>query len=802
MNQEQLLEEIANSIMPDASPSPVPMAGVPMQIVESVITQPEKPVKLSDDEISAILDQQISSAVDWVGSSIALEQAKAMEYYLGQPVGDLAPPDIEDRSEVVDTVVSDQIEWLMPQLMEIFFGSDEPVKFCARKPGDEAGAEQMTAVCNHVVRDLNPGFDICLDWFKSAALLKVGVVKTWWERETEVTRETYTGITDGQLAVISDDPEVSIAESTTYIDPNAERAAMEQYHAQLQAFEQFQAIPPEAQMQAMQPRGPNAPQPQPPQAPQPIDVESLPKLHDVTLVRSKKSGFPAFGTVMNENFIISRKSKRVGDGFCAERITKTVSQLRAEGYKNIDDLGSDPDADAVEMSALALARDSLQDTYVEWLDDGQGDPAQREIAMYECYLPIDCDGDGISEWRKITKSGNRILDNEIVDGAPYSTICPVPIPGLFYGRSLADLGMPVQRLKTGMLRSMVDNMNLQVNGRTGAINGKVNMDDLLTNRPGGIVRMDTREAVFPLQQGMADMAGANQLLQYVDTMSQERTGITKYSQGLDSDTLNHTATGIENITQRADLRVKLIARICAEGMKGLFRLIQKLLANYQDTNMVFQLQGNWVDVDPRVWKNQYSMRVNVGTGTGDTGRRVNQLTQMLTVQTQMAQSANPAIQSIATPENIYNTATELVKALQLGTPAQFFSKPVAPPPAPPQPDPQMALLQGQIEVEREKAQLERQTNAEKIQAQARADGQHEVLLDKRERDKAAQDLAWEREKFYAQLAVNREKAAFAAKVTDPSVELAMNNAIQQDQSQDEAATIDREFAAAQQALTQ
>lgn len=801
MNDNQLMEAIAQSMMPDASPSPVPMAGVPVQMVESVTTQPEKPVKLSDDEITAILDQQINSSVDWVGSSIALEQAKAMEYYLGQATGDLAPPDIEDRSEVVDTVVSDQIEWLMPQLMEIFFGSDEPVRFCPRKPGDEAGAEQMTAVCNHVVRDLNPGFDICLDWFKSAALLKVGVVKSWWERETNTTRETYTGITDGQLAVISDDPDVSVAECTSYIDPNAERAAMDQFRAQQQAFEQAQSSPP---LPVMQQPGSPAGLPMPPTAPapQPIDVSELPKLHDVVLVRSKKSGFPAFGTVMNENFLISRKSKRVGDGFCAERITKTLSQLRAEGYQNVDDLDSDPGAESVEMSALALARDSLQDTFVEWLDDGQGDPTQREIALYECYLPIDCDGDGIAEWRKITKSGSRILDNEIVDGAPYATICPVPIPGLFYGRSLADLGMPVQHLKTGMLRSMVDNMNLQVNGRTGAIDGEVNYDDLMTNRPGGIVRMKSREAVFPLTQGMADMAGANQLLQYVDTMSQERTGITKYSQGLDSDTLNHTATGIENITQRADLRVKLIARICAEGMKELFRLIQKLLANYQDTNMVFQLQGGWVDVDPRVWKNQYSMRVNVGTGTGDTGRRVSQLTQMLTVQTQMAQSANPTIQSIATPQNIFNTATELVKALQLGTPSQFFSKPVVPPPAPPQPDPQMALIQGQIDVEREKAHLERQTNAEKIQAQAQADAQHEVLLDKRERDKAAQDLAWQREKFYADLAVQREKAAFAAKITDPSAELAMNNAIQQDQVGDEAATIDREFAAAQQALSQ
>lgn len=136
--------------------------------------------------------------------------------------------------------------------------------------------------------------------------------------------------------------------------------------------------------------------------------------------------------------------------------------------------------------------------------------------------------------------------------------------------------MPIQRIKTKFLRGLDDNMQIQINGRVGLVEGKVNFNDWMDNRPGGAVRIKSADAIAPIKQGLPDIAGAMQLLQYVDAMSQERTGITKYSQGLDADTLNHTADGIKRITARADLRVKMIARKFAEtGVTDLFRLIQK-----------------------------------------------------------------------------------------------------------------------------------------------------------------------------------------------------------------------------------
>lgn len=793
MKQDELMNQVALAMMPDTNPSDMPMVPAPVQVVDEIASDSDAPgaAAMSDETISTILDAHIRSAEEWMGSEIQKQQAKAMEYYFGEPEGDLSPPDVDDRSDIVDTVVSDQIEWLMPTLMEIFYASGDPVRFTPTKAGDEDAADQMTLVVNHVVNVQNPGFQIFEDWFKSALLSKIGIVKVWWQVDTTSTRETYQALTDIQLAILTQDAEVVITSVESFVDPQAERAAMSQYQQQVEMYQAQQA----GQQLPPGPDGSPAPQLPPPQ---PIDTEQLPRMYNVVLTRSKKTGHIALETVMPEDFLVSSRSRRVRDGFCAHRLRKTLSDLKAEGYENVDLIDSEPNAVSADMSELALARQNEQNRVVtNALDDGFGDDSQRMVELYECYLPIDVDGDGISEWRKITKAGNAILDNEVIDGPPFALVSPISIPGLLIGRSIADLSMPIQRIKTKFLRGLDDNMQIQINGRVGLIENQVNINDWLDNRPGGAVRVKSAGAIFPITQGMSDTAGAMQLLQYVDTMAQERTGITKYSQGLDADTLNHTASGIKRITARADLRVKMIARKFAEtGVTDLFRLIQKLLMQHQDKPMAIAVsQGKWVDIDPRVWRNEYSMKVVVGTGTGDMAERVGSLTQLFGMQQALAQSPNPQIAGMVTPQNLQRTVHEIVKALQLGEPSMFVSDPPPPPPAPPAPppDPQAQLIAGQIQVERERAQLKQQTDAAKMELDARLQAQHEQLLDTRERDVAAQKLAWEREKFYAGLAAERERAAFAAKITDPSVELAMNNAIQRDQQQDQAeALVDQE----------
>ena len=816
MDEQELAAIYERSLTPDTSPAGVPMPGIEVQEIEVMGNDPtNEQLVMSDAQIDSILQRRIQNATNWMGSQISTSQAKAMQYYLGLPEGDLSPPGIQGRSSIVDTTVSDQIEWLMPQLMEIFFASGNIVRFSPRKPGDEDGAAQMTKLVNYIINDVNSGFQFFMEWFKNSLLNKVGVAKVWWEQFDETEREEYSDLTDDQLAVLSDDPEIQITRIVSYTDPNAYRQTVEgyqqavnQYHAALDQFLQQGGQLPQGQVAPGQlppppAAHPNAAaaqaqgmqgQPQPPQPPQKPDMSKLPQLHNVVMLRSRKAGRVAISAMNPEDFLIDERSRRIDDGFCAHRLVRTISELRAAGYENVDEidldqLSSDQLAETVQNSEVMYARESLQTVYKPQEVEDYGDESQRKVFLYECYLKIDCDGDGFSEWRKITRAGNALLENIVCDGPPFAALCPVPIPGLFYGRSVAELGMPMQLAKTGVLRALVDNMNVQVNGRTWAIENQVNIDDLLTNRPGGVVRVKNANAVGMLQQGMADSQGAYQLLEYLDAASQERSGITKYSQGTDSDMLNPTATAYKGITQRADLRTKLIARTFAEtGVKELVRLIQKVLMRHQDQRMVFELEGKWVTVDPRVWHNQYNMRVRVGLGTGEMGEKVAMLTQFMSVMQLLFQ----AQLGIVTPQNLYNATKELAESMQIGQADQFVTPPPPPnpnpPPPPPSPEVMAVQMQAQLEQQKfahqqqmdtAKMQFEQQMSAQKAEQQREQTLLHEQLLHQRETEQFAQQQAWEKEKFYLQLAANRTAAAEKSGV-DAQTEIALNNAILQD----------------------
>jgi len=134
-------------------------------------------------------------------AQLAQERADAMDYYLGNMSKDM--PAQDGRSKTVSMDVQDTVEGLMPNLMEIFAGSDEVVRFEPVGPEDEEAAQQETDYVNHVFMQRNPGFMILYSFIKDALLSKVGIVKVWWEEREEEQRETYYGLSEEQFMLLS-----------------------------------------------------------------------------------------------------------------------------------------------------------------------------------------------------------------------------------------------------------------------------------------------------------------------------------------------------------------------------------------------------------------------------------------------------------------------------------------------------------------------------------------------------------------------------------------------------------------------
>lgn len=687
-----------------------------------------KPTPLTDDEVKALASNELRQAVGYFGGKLADQRRKAEIYFLGEPKLDLSPPEIDGRSTFVATVVRNTIMSMMPQLMAKFVGDEQVVEFEPAQQGDEEKASQCTDYLNYLFMKKNNGHAICSTWFNDALLQKNGIIKCWWDTRTEEKREEYKGLTQIELGQILEDPEVEPIDQESYADEEdaKQREQVVQQLTQalqqaMQAAQQPAQGPQGAPAQGMPPGQPGmAPQgdPKAMQAVQQIQqqldqIQSQPPamLYDVAFKRTPKGGKLCIENVPPEEFLISREAKTIPTArMVGHRVPRTLSELRSMGYKNVDNIGSD-DA-AASLNAERVTRLSYDDEFASLgVESLTGDDSQRMVWVNELYIRCDCNGDGIAELRKVTLAGNELLENEEVDAAPFISITPVPMPHKFFGLSIADLSMESQKIITNTIRAQQDNMFLQVNGRYFAVDGQVNLDDLLTSRPGGIVRMKQAGMAGRLDQGTGDLRSSTEMMQWLEMDLEQRTGWTRYSQGNDSKALNQTATGVQIITNKGDMRVDLIARNFAEGFVELFRMMLKLISQHQDKKVQVRIAGNWVDMDPREWRNMFDVNINVGLGIGSKDEQIQKL---MAISQQQAQTM--AI-GVATPKNVYNLHSDIVKLLGHRNPDDYFNDPEKNPP-PPRPDPEEAKMKGLMQVEQMKLQASAQGKQAELQANA------------------------------------------------------------------------------------
>jgi hypothetical protein len=223
------------------------------------------------------------------------------------------------------------------------------------------------------------------------------------------------------------------------------------------------------------------------------------------------------------------------------------------------------------------------------------------------------------------------------------------------------------------------------------MDGMVNMDDLLTTRPGGVVRtkQPPSQVMQPLQaQPISQQAFP--LLSYLDSVREVRTGISKQVQGLDPNTLNaKTATGVNALMTQTQMRSELIARIFAEtGVKDLFRKIFELMVKYQDKERIVMLNNQYVPVKPTEWKDKFNINIVVGLGTGSKEQQILLLNNILERQIQAFSLQGGKEMPMVTLKNMYNTLSKIIENAGLKNVESYFVDPdlgkqMMQPPAPP-----------------------------------------------------------------------------------------------------------------------
>ena len=609
---------------------------------------------LDDPKLRSILQGQINNAIGYLGGLLSDQREKSLEYYQGDKLGN----EMAGRSQVVSTDVADTIESLLPNLLRVFTSSDKVVRCEPVKAEDEPLADQATAYLNHIFYKENDGFTLLYNFFKDALIEKNGILKVFYDETEEVEHETYKNLTDEEYKVLIDSPEVEILEDEVKEDVQADKA-IDELEDQMAAQGMDMDIP-------------------------------TPKLHDCKIKRTAKKGKIKVESIPPEEFLIDKAAVRLEDAdYVAHRVQLTRTQLIEMGYSK-EEVYNLPTSDSTILNTEKLARFRNIEDYPY---DTSNDPSTQRIQIYENYIRYDYDGDGIAELRKVVSVGSsayQILENMPCDQIPFVSVTPIPMPHRFYGRSVAELVEDIQLMKSTVMRQLLDNMYLTNNNRVAIMDGMVNMDDLLTTRPGGVVRtkQPPNQVMQPIQaQPISQQAFP--LLEYLDQVREVRTGVTKYNQGLDSESLNKTATGISAIMNQTQMRSELIARIFAEtGVKDLFRKMFALSVKYQDKEKIIQINNEYIPVLPTEWKDRFNVSITVGLGTGTKEQQVVMLNNILQKQLQAFELQGRRDYPMVTMKNIYNTLSKIIENAGLQTVGSYFIDPIkgqklmSPPPPP------------------------------------------------------------------------------------------------------------------------
>lgn len=634
-----------------------------------------KRLKKNDNLLRGIVESEINDAIGYLETETTDERQQALEYYLREPYGN----EVQGKSQIVTGEVAEVVDGALPQLMRVFTSSDDAVVFEPVNQGDEDQAEQATLYVNHIFYKDNNGFEVMHDWFKDALLQKVGVVKAYWDDKVDVNVEKYYGLNDDELAMIMQDDEVEIIEQDSTIVQEA-------------VFDDMTGM----------------------------EVSPAISMHDVKLKRRRDKGKVVVENIPPEEFLISKRARTIADSnFVAHRKMLTRSDLLAMGYDE-DTVMSLSTGDALEFSPERIARYTRGE---QPTDMDSNDESMQLVEYYECYIKADYDGDGVAELRRVCYSNNQILHNEECDYIPFHSICPLPIPHKFYGHSLADRAMDLQLIKSTITRQMLDNLYLTNNYRVGAVEGQVNLDDLLTSTAGGVVRMKNPNAIVPMTV-QSNAAQSFPMLDYLDQVQAKRSGVSDVQQGLNADVLqNVTATAVATMTSAAAGKLELIARIFADtGVSSLFKGILGLVCKYQQKERIIRINNKYVPMNPREWKEEYNITVNVGLGTGSKQEQLAVMQMILDKQEQVIQQyglANPLV-------NLKQYRDTLAKFVNMAgfkddsrflmevteEQAQQLAQQQAQQSAS---NPQVQAAEALAQVEREKAQLKAQTDAAKLQ---------------------------------------------------------------------------------------
>ena len=630
------------------------------------------------DELQGIISMELTDAVSYIDTDLSPIRAKGTEYYRG----DLFGTEEDGRSQVVAMEVRDTVSAMRHSLMRIFFSTENTVEFVPTGPEDVANSQQATDYCNFIFNSDNNGFLTTYATFKDSLVRKCGIMKCWWEEDETVRIEEYSGLDDQTLQILMQE-QTDVMVMNTYPD------------------------------------------------------QMMGQLHDVQIKRKIKGGRVRIMSVPPEELLLDRRARSFDDSaIIAHRQMATVAQLIEMGYEE-DEVRENITSNDLDTNEEYLARQPMSSFGVSV---ESANPMMERVLYVEAYLRVDYDKDGIPELRKVCciGSGYKIVRNLPTSYIPFVDFpCdPEPHTSPLEAMSIFDITHDLQEIKSEILRNTLDSLAQSIHPRTAIVEGQVNIDDVLNNETGAIIRMRAPGMVQPFSTPFVGQA-AFPMLDYIDQIREDRTGMSKAAMGLNADALqSSTKAAVAATISASQGRIELISRLMAEGMKKLFKSILFLVTTHQDKARMVRLRNEFVQIDPRAWDAAMDCSINIGMGNGDTNERVAALMQISAKQQEVLTQLG-VVNPLVTPSQYSSTLRKIVELNGFKDPSQFFNQIPADyqPPAPPQPKPTPEEVLAQVQAQSIQADIQKKAAELELKRQ-------QMMMDNDlNRDKMYQEMA-------------------------------------------------------------
>lgn len=583
---------------------------------------------MTEDEVRATIEMEIGLATGWDGDELSALRTNALQYYYGE----LPKRGLEGTSAVVSADVADMVEAVVAQMMPGFTG-DAVVEFDANDAADEDQAQEESDIINFIILEQNRGFVMLQEAVRDALLLRNGWIKVWLDDAETVTIERFPGVAKEAVAAIEAMDRADNVELEVETEENEADSSL--VDAKVMVTRRVKSL----RLKSVDPT-----------------LMSWEAAWDSTFL-------PGIRFLAERDWVT--RTDLILQGFSKEKVNSAPAGISQ------DVQGTDTQQRYTRPGGGGIAGDSRGEATVT-------DKSMQYLDVYEVYIRLDEDRDGIAEQRRVILAGGVILEDEVVDFIPYATGTPFLQAHSINGLGLYDKLQQTQDIKTAGLRNWLDNQKAVNTSRLAVDEKTTNINDATNNRPGGILRTKGPPGNSIMPVPTVDVGpSALMLLEYADKMRSEAGGASLDLQAAELQLAGETAHGVERQMSSKEQLAAMMSRTLAETLiRTTWELTHKAARSWLNAPVEARRGGREVSSNPAEWGARARLNMSSGLSVAERATMQGQLATIIQQQAQAMQSGLAGV--ITDLPQMYNALLDWSRAGLIDNGERYWLNPQSP----------------------------------------------------------------------------------------------------------------------------